>query len=137
MDKIGGKKKIFMLKNKSSILVFLIVYNLDKKLLRGLVRDKNYRFCPGLYYLFCLVPQPIFKSKNLFNQLFFIKSNAPFIYLFFLSNLVLATVHKPFKYVSLYYLVEKKLRNWILSFKIVSFSLLLLILAIGWIWRWT
>jgi hypothetical protein len=61
--------------------------------------------------LFCLVPQPIFKSKNLFNQLFFIKSNAPFIYLFFLSNLVLATVHKPFKYVSLYYLVEKKIKE--------------------------
>lgn len=52
----------FMLEHETRTLVILMVCTLDKKLSRGLVRDKN--LC------FCLVPQPISKLNRVKKKLF-------------------------------------------------------------------
>lgn len=47
---------------KKGILVFLMVCTLDKKLSRGLVRDKN--FCPVSYHLICTISWLVSKSNR-------------------------------------------------------------------------
>jgi hypothetical protein len=62
-DKTVLEREFFIFENKMDNFVFFYSCTVDIKLSCGLVRDKNFCFCPVPYYLFCLVPLPVSKSN--------------------------------------------------------------------------